>query len=300
MKGFDKYIYNITSKDEKEISPAVEDKIDCILAQLPPMEEKRKKFFSVKRGSWAKVLRPAACTALSVIVFFGVLPNVSRSYAQAVSRIPIIGEIVKVFTAEEVIFESDNKEIYVKVPQISNDKASNSIEIVNSDIDSMVNAVMKKFYQEAVFTGGSSYGSLNVSYEVITNSDTWFTLKLSVYEIAASSNSYYKYYSIDKESGEIVSLEDLLKEGGKELIYKDIVSQMGKQMKDNKDKSYFIGNSDVADGFASLGENHNYYFNEDGELVIPFDKYEVAPGYMGCPEFVISPQIAKDALKNLN
>ena len=71
-------------------------------------------------------------------------------------------------------------------------------------------------------------------------------------------------------------------------------------MKDDKDKSYFIGDSDVADGFASLGENHNYYFNEDGELVIPFDKYEVAPGYMGCPEFVISPQIAKDALKNLN
>ena len=300
MKGFDKYIYDITSRDEQEIPPAVEDKIDCILAQLPPMEEKRKNLFSSKRGPWTKVLRPVSYAALSLAIFFGVLPNVSSSYAQAVSRIPLVGEIVKVFTAEEIIIDYDKKEVEIKIPQIRNDKDSESIEIVNSDIDSMVNTVMKKFYQEAAFPGGSSYGSLNVSYEVITNSDTWFTLKLTVYEIAASSNSYFKYYSIDKESGQIVSLGDLLIKGGEELIYKDIVLQMKEQLENNEQKSYFIGNTDTNDGFTALDENHNYYFNESGELVIPFDKYEVAPGFMGCPEFVISPQITKEALKKYN
>lgn len=300
MKGFDKYIYDITSRDEQEIPPAVEDKIDCILAQLPPMEEKRKNLFSAKRSPWTKVLRPVSYAALSLAIFFGVLPNVSSSYAQAVSRIPLVGEIVKVFTAEEIIIDYDKKEVEIKIPQIRNDKDSESIEIVNSDIDSMVNTVMKKFYQEAAFPGGSSYGSLNVSYEVITNSDTWFTLKLTVYEIAASSNSYFKYYSIDKESGQIVSLGDLLIKGGEELIYKDIVLQMKEQLENNEQKSYFIGNTDTNDGFTALDENHNYYFNESGELVIPFDKYEVAPGFMGCPEFVISPQITKEALKKYN
>lgn len=300
MKGFDKYIYDITSRDEQEIPPAVEDKIDCILAQLPPMEEKRKNLFSAKRSPWTKVLRPVSYAALSLAIFFGVLPNVSSSYAQAVSRIPLVGEIVKVFTAEEIIIDYDKKEVEIKIPQIRNDKDSESIEIVNYDIDSMVNTVMKKFYQEAAFPGGSSYGSLNVSYEVITNSDTWFTLKLTVYEIAASSNSYFKYYSIDKESGQIVSLGDLLIKGGEELIYKDIVLQMKEQLENNEQKSYFIGNTDTNDGFTALDENHNYYFNESGELVIPFDKYEVAPGFMGCPEFVISPQITKEALKKCN
>ena len=300
MKGFDKYIYDITSRDEQEIPPAVEDKIDCILAQLPPMEEKRKNLFSAKKRSWKRMLRPVSYAALSLAIFFGVLPNVSSSYAQAVSRIPLVGEIVKVFTAEEIIIDYDKKEVEIKIPQIRNDKDSESIEIVNSDIDSMVNTVMKKFYQEAAFPGGSSYGSLNVSYEVITNSDTWFTLKLTVYEIAASSNSYFKYYSIDKESGQIVSLGDLLIKGGEELIYKDIVLQMKEQLENNEQKSYFIGNTDTNDGFTALDENHNYYFNESGELVIPFDKYEVAPGFMGCPEFVISPQITKEALKKYN
>lgn len=300
MKGFDKYIYDITSRDEQEIPPAVEDKIDCILAQLPPTEEKRKNLFSAKKRSWKRMLRPVSYAALSLAIFFGVLPNVSSSYAQAVSRIPLVGEIVKVFTAEEIIIDYDKKEVEIKIPQIRNDKDSESIEIVNSDIDSMVNTVMKKFYQEAAFPGGSSYGSLNVSYEVITNSDTWFTLKLTVYEIAASSNSYFKYYSIDKESGQIVSLGDLLIKGGEELIYKDIVLQMKEQLENNEQKSYFIGNTDTNDGFMALDENHNYYFNESGELVIPFDKYEVAPGFMGCPEFVISPQITKEALKKYN
>ena len=30
-----------------------------------------------------------------------------------------------------------------------------------------------------------------------------------------------------------------------------------------------------------------HIFNNDGDLVIVFDKYQIAPGSMGCPEFVI-------------
>ena len=30
-----------------------------------------------------------------------------------------------------------------------------------------------------------------------------------------------------------------------------------------------------------------FYFNKENDLVIPFDKYEVAPGYMGTSEFVV-------------
>ncbi len=36
----------------------------------------------------------------------------------------------------------------------------------------------------------------------------------------------------------------------------------------------------------------------DGNLVIPFDKYEISPGYMGTPEFVIDKKIIKDTLKD--
>ena len=49
--------------------------------------------------------------------------------------------------------------------------------------------------------------------------------------------------------------------------------------------------------FQSITEQTNFYFNESGELVIAFDEYEVAPGYMGAPEFVIPQEVTAAILK---
>ena len=39
--------------------------------------------------------------------------------------------------------------------------------------------------------------------------------------------------------------------------------------------------------FEGITENQKFYVNENGNVVIVFDKYEIAPGYMGMPEFEI-------------
>ncbi|MBR7132114.1 MAG: DUF3298 domain-containing protein, partial [Clostridia bacterium] len=44
--------------------------------------------------------------------------------------------------------------------------------------------------------------------------------------------------------------------------------------------------------------DHNFYWNENGDLVIIFDEYEVGPGSMGTPEFVIDRDVIKDILKS--
>ena len=50
--------------------------------------------------------------------------------------------------------------------------------------------------------------------------------------------------------------------------------------------------------FRQIAEDQNFYFNADGDLVIVFGKYEVAPGYMGCPEFTIPLQVYEEGLKS--
>jgi hypothetical protein len=40
----------------------------------------------------------------------------------------------------------------------------------------------------------------------------------------------------------------------------------------------------------------NFYINEDGKLVISFNEYDVAPGFMGVVEFVIPTDLIKDLL----
>ena len=42
------------------------------------------------------------------------------------------------------------------------------------------------------------------------------------------------------------------------------------------------------ENFRQIAENQDFYVNTDGHVVICFNEYEVAPGYMGCVEFVLA------------
>ena len=53
----------------------------------------------------------------------------------------------------------------------------------------------------------------------------------------------------------------------------------------------------MLDGFDKIAEDQNFYINDDGNIVICFDKYEVAAGAQGSPEFVIPEKVVADILK---
>lgn len=57
------------------------------------------------------------------------------------------------------------------------------------------------------------------------------------------------------------------------------------------------GNDNPGANFQGITEQTNFYFNEKDELVIAFDEYEVAPGSMGAPEFVIPQEVTAAILK---
>ena len=71
---------------------------------------------------------------------------------------------------------------------------------------------------------------------------------------------------------------------------------MIENMKKDSNLTYFLEadeNEEVIDSFDKIKENQDFYINNDGNLVICFDQYEVAPGYMGTLEFIISDKIFK-------
>ena len=53
----------------------------------------------------------------------------------------------------------------------------------------------------------------------------------------------------------------------------------------NPEEEYFHGES----GFQSIADDQAFYLNQAGNPVVLFDKYEIAPGYMGAQEFEIVP-----------
>ena len=207
--------------------------------------------------------RIAAAAACFIFITLFLLPNVSVAYAQALEQIPVIGDIVQVVTIRNYFYADDKHEMDIDVPQMEGE---------NSEA---------------------------VDYEATTNTDRWFTLKLSVSETAASSNTYFEFYHIDKKQGKIVELGDLFNtDKFSDILVAEIKMQMQEQMANDENISYWINNSGIGEEFATVSADHNFYWNENGDLVIIFDEYEVGPGSMGTPEFVIDRDVIKDILKS--
>ena len=124
-----------------------------------------------------------------------------------------------------------------------------------------------------------------IDYEVKSNGDTLsFVINSYTYLGGANGISRKNYYNINTKENKTLELKDLFKENEdyKSLINAEINKQIKEQILDET-KIYFEGD----DGFKSIKDNQNFYVDKNGNLVIAFDKYEIAPGYMGHPEFKI-------------
>ena len=96
----------------------------------------------------------------------------------------------------------------------------------------------------------------------------------------------------------MITLSSLFKDDSYiDIISDNVKSQMEEEMKSDKYKFYWVERDNYAiDPFEKILKEQAFYINSEGKLVISFDKYEVAPGYMGTPEFIIPTEILSDVL----
>lgn len=290
MNDFDKYVKSKASQERTDIPDSVNKRIEQTLDDLPEKEPVIKQIRIFPRAAVA-----AACF---VFITLFLLPNVSIVYAQALEQIPVIGNFVRVVTIRDYHYDDNHWKMDIDIPQIESED-SEFAYYINKNVSELTNALINRFYEDVEMNGDNGYGSLNVDYEIVTNTDSWFTLKLTVCQTAASSNTYFKIYHIDKKQGKIVELGDLFTtDRFSDIIVAEIKMQMQEQMKNDENILYWINTGEAGDEFATVSADHNYYWNKNGDLVIVFDKYEVGPGSMGTPEFVIGRNVIGDILKS--
>lgn len=289
MNDFDKYIKSKIAEEQADIPDSVKTRIEQTLADLPENKPKIKQI---------RILpRIAAAAACFIFIALFLLPNVSIAYAQALEQVPVIGDIVRVVTIRNYFYSDDRHEMDIDVPKVDGEN-SDAADYINENVSELTTALVNQFYKDLEITDNNGYGSIHVDYEVMTNTDRWFTLKLSVSETAASSNNYFEFYHIDKEQGKITELGDLFNtDKFSDTLVVEIKKQMQQQMDADETVKYWINDGEIGEEFAAVGVDHNFYWNDDGALVIVFDQYEVAPGSMGTPEFVIEKDVIRDILK---
>lgn len=295
MHDFDKYIKQKIENEEIHVPDSIHESIENTLNTLPKYNKR------IKTPMFSKFVATAACF-LFLTLFL--LPNVNVAYAQTISQIPIIGDLVEVLTIRNYFYTDERHDMDIDVPNVVDTENSEAAERINANIDELTSDLLKKFYDELEITGESGYGAIYVDYNTVMNAENWFTLKLSVSHVSGSSDQYYKYYHIDRRNGQYVEFKDLFSsEEYKDIIIENIKEQMTEQMKNNEGIVYFVDDVIIGEEFASLDDNQNFYFNDKNKLVIVFDKYEVAPGSMGCLEFeidyVLIENIVKEEFKDI-
>ena len=230
MNKFDKYIKENLKKSDFKISDDVKEKIEKTLLDLPEKSDKKHKI----------IYKRAVIAASIVFAFLILFPNISTVYANALEKIPVISSIVKVVTIRNYFYSDSYHEMDIDVPKIESG-SSDAANYINKNVEELTKMLVDRFYTDLDEIGEEGHSSVYVDYDVVTDTDTWFTLKIRVHEAAGSSNTYYKYYHIDKRSGKIIKLGDLAKNDEFYTITKnEIKRQMREEMKTDENKIYWV------------------------------------------------------------
>lgn len=249
-----------------------------------------------------KGIKIAAASIVAATALFTVGVNSSPVFAASLSNVPVVGSIVKILTFREYTVNEDSYNADIKVPSIQG--------LENKDLENNLNdkylTENKKLYEdfmadmEDMKSNGDGHLGVSSGYVVKTDNDKLLSIGRYVVNTVGSSSTTMKYDTIDKDSEILITLPSLFKNDSYvNIISENIKKQMIEQNKADENKFYWVEGieKDInMDLFEKISKDQNFYINSEGKLVISFDKYEVAPGYMGVVEFVIPTEILSDSL----
>ena len=73
---------------------------------------------TMKKKTTSRKIGVIAATAAAVIVVFTAGINISPAFASTMSKIPVIGSVVRVLTFKEYVYDDGNHNADIKVPSI--------------------------------------------------------------------------------------------------------------------------------------------------------------------------------------
>ena len=261
-----------------------------------------------------KVFYYSMTTAAAMFLALVVGLNSSRSFAMEMGKHPILGPLARVLTVRSYHGFDEERGIQqdIEVPQIEKGElgqaAGGAIGEANIDIQRIVDshlvqaqADFEEYKRSFLESGGSEKEwdertmDLDLSYEVKYQDEEKLSLVLYYSEASAAAYEKAYYFNINLKNNEKLSLEDLLGENYVAIANEQIIHQMEERMKADEN-IYYWGilqeEEEDVEGFTTVDENTGFYINQEGNPVVTFQEYSVAPGYMGIQEFEIISGIA--------
>lgn len=233
-------------------------------------------------------------TIVASVLILGII-NFNPTIANALEGIPVIGEVIKVINLKNYKIDKNGFDISIDVPKIEG--------LRNKELEYEMNKEFeeegKRLYEEYVNEmkelekeGVEGRELFKSWYEVKTNNNDILSIIVYNYYAQGSSNTTTKIYNIDKKNDTVLTLEGMFNgDSYINVISENIKEQMRTRMKEDSGQTYWIDQEDGFFEFDKIDKNQDFYINDNGDIVICFDKYDVAPGSQGLVEFEIPNEV---------
>lgn len=253
---------------------------------------------TLRRKSITKTVIKKTSTILAILIFSMItLVNVSPVFAKAIYEIPLIGDLCQVLTFRSYHFEDKIKYVDVKIPNIVNTGKTDLEQRVNVEIQNVINQCVKEseeiakdYYEAFIETGGKAEEfipvGITVDYEVKCINEAIVSFVVTQQQTAFSAYNHTLYYNIDLETNRYLTLKDLFGSDFVETVSTEVENTINGW--NDERKNLLWDDLNISD---LISENTNFYINEENQVVIVFEKYEVAAGAAGSIEFLIETNI---------
>lgn len=275
--------------DEIKVPKEIDDVIGNAINKHR-VENKRR----IIKMSKSNIVKRASAIAATVIIGMGITVNVSPVLAQELSEMPIIGSVAKIMTFRDYNIDTDVTKGTVSIPKVELDNKG-----VEAKINEIIQAKVKVLeeeqekldaeYKQAFLETGGTEETFNkietvIDYRLNYTSDKLISFVINKTQSLAKAYNESVYYNMDINTGESFTLEAVLGEDYATVVKTNVLDEMNKRMKADKDMTYDI---EYLKKKIKIDNDRKFYINDKLEIVVVFDKYEVAAGVYGPQEFVV-------------
>lgn len=252
---------------------------------------------TIRRHKMKTLTKSLVLSAAALMLIFTGSINLNQNIAIAMSNVPVVGSVVQVLNFRFDLIENDNVYAKVEAPVIEGLKNKELADALNSKYYEESKALYDEFVEEmGDIIAQDGHLGIESGYEVITDTEDILSLGRYTFNIVGSSSTEFKYDTIDKKNNILITLPGLFKDDK----YVEVISQylkktMKEKMAEDDGLVYWVNEGDIG-SFENIDANQSFYITPEEKLVISFNKYEVAPGYMGVVKFEIPTEIISHLL----
>lgn len=184
---------------------------------------------------------------------------------------------------KEKHYETEGTIVTVKIPHVVNVKDDKVKKVINKLITQAIDDFTNEFKEFDKEPNTEHKFIADITFQNYYSDDKIISFSINATQIMADSYLQKKFYTVDLKTGEVYNIEHFLG-----LDYQNIVKKsVQQQIAENKEKYPNLMYFDEAVNNLKITNEQPFYINKDNQVVVVFNQFEIAPGYMSLPEFII-------------